>query len=347
MLRTLAISLMTLISPVLYSCDKTPSMVTPTPDNSQDEQQESSGKPLTPESDGKILVAYYSFSGDCRSIVASLTTNMDADVLEIQPAEEGLDYAANNYAIGSSLIAAIREKPSDAASYPAIKPVNRNVADYDTVIIVTPLWWSNMAAIMQSYLFQEGSKMAGKTIGLIVSSYSSGISSVVADAKRLIPEGKFLEESLWINNSNRSGKDGLIKKWLSSFSNQSSDNQSTMPEHIKITVGEKTIPIAIEDNNATTELVKVLRKAPVSYEANDYGGFEKVGNLGFSLPASDTQITTGPGDVILYSGNQIVLFYGTNSWSYTRIGKMEYGTLDELKAFLKAGQGMISVTLSL
>lgn len=346
MLRTLAISLITLFSPVLYSCEKTPELTAET-DNTQKETEESGVNPLTLDSAGKTLIAYYSFSGDCRSIVASMTSQMDADVLEIQPAEEGLDYAANNYAIGSSLIAAIREKPNDAASYPAIKPVNRNVADYDTVIIVTPLWWSNMAAPMQSYLFQEGSKMAGKTIGLIVSSYSSGISSVAADAKRLIPEGKFVEESLWINNSNRSGKDGLIKNWLSSFCNQSSDNQSTMPEHIKISVGGKTIPIAIEDNNATMELVKVLRKAPVSYEANDYGGFEKVGNLGFSLPASDTQITTGPGDVILYSGNQIVLFYGTNSWSYTRIGKMEYGTLDELKVFLKAGQGMITVTLSL
>ena len=341
MIRTLAISLITLFSPFLYSCEKTPEAVTPASDKEHKEQQ---GQV---EDAGKTLIVYYSFSGDCRSIVASLTANIDAEVLEIQPAEEGLDYAANNYAIGSSLIAAIREKPNDANSYPAIKPVNRNVADYDTVIIVTPLWWSNMAAPMQSYLFQEGSKMAGKTIGLIVSSYSSGISSVVADAKRLIPEGKFVEESLWINNSNRSGKDGLIKNWLSSFSNQSSDNQSTMPEHIIIRVGEKTIPIAIEDNNATMELVKVLRKAPVSYEANDYGGFEKVGNLGFSLPASDTQITTGHGDVILYSGNQIVLFYGTNSWSYTRIGKMEYGTLDELKAFLKAGQGKITVTLSL
>ena len=336
MIRTLAISLITLFSPFLYSCEKTPEAVTPAPDKEQKEQQ---GQV---EDAGKTLIVYYSFSGDCRSIVASLTANIDAEVLEIQPAEEGLDYAANNYAIGSSLIAAIRERPNDANSYPAIKPVNRNVADYEIVIIVTPLWWSNMAAPMQSYLFQEGSKMAGKTIGLIVSSYSSGISSVVADAKRLIPEGKFLEESLWINNSNRGGKDGLIKNWLSSFS-----NQSTMPEHIKISVGGKTIPIAIEDNNATKELVKVLRKAPVSYEANDYGGFEKVGNLGFSLPASDTQITTGPGDVILYSGNQIVLFYGTNSWSYTRIGKMEYSTLDELKVFLKAGQGKITVTLSL
>ena len=72
-----------------------------------------------------------------------------------------------------------------------------------------------------------------------------------------------------------------------------------------------------------------------------------MGALGRSLPTSNAQISTQPGDVILYSGNQIVLFYGTNSWSYTRIGKMEYGTLDDLKAFLKAGQGKISVTLSL
>ena len=61
----------------------------------------------------------------------------------------------------------------------------------------------------------------------------------------------------------------------------------------------------------------------------------------------NAQITIQPGDVILYSGNQLVLFYGSNSWSYTRIGKMDFGTLDELKSFLKAGQGKISVTLSL
>ena len=127
----------------------------------------------------------------------------------------------------------------------------------------------------------------------------------------------------------------------------SGETDTTMPETIKITVSGKTLPVRIEDNNATKELVKVLRKAPISYDANDYGGFEKVGDLGFSLPASDTRISTQPGDVILYSGNQIVLFYGTNSWSYTRIGKMEYSTLDELKVFLKAGQGKITVTLSL
>ena len=120
-----------------------------------------------------------------------------------------------------------------------------------------------------------------------------------------------------------------------------------MPDHIQLTVSGKSIPVKIEDNAATKALVAALREASITYEADDYGGFEKVGALGRSLPTSNTQISTQPGDVILYSGNQIVLFYGTNSWSYTRIGKMEYGTLDELKTFLKAGQVKISVTLSL
>ena len=125
------------------------------------------------------------------------------------------------------------------------------------------------------------------------------------------------------------------------------NNDTSMPTEIKITVSGKSLPVKIEDNAATKALVAALREASITYEADDYGGFEKVGALGRSLPTSNSQINTQPGDVILYSGNQIVLFYGSNSWSYTRIGKMEYGTLDELKSFLKAGQGKISVTLSL
>ena len=121
----------------------------------------------------------------------------------------------------------------------------------------------------------------------------------------------------------------------------------TMPDKIKISVSGKTLPVRIENNDATKALVAALRTASITYEAHDYGGFEKVGNLGRTLPTSNAQITTQAGDVILYSGNQLVLFYGSNSWSYTRIGKIEYGTLDELKSFLQAGQGNITVTLSL
>ena len=128
---------------------------------------------------------------------------------------------------------------------------------------------------------------------------------------------------------------------------EQSEEEKDMPEKIQITVSGKTLPVKIENNEATKALVAALRESSITYEAHDYGGFEKVGALGRSLPASDSQITTHAGDVILYSGNQIVLFYGSNSWSYTRIGKMEYGSLEELKSFLKAGQGSINVTLSL
>jgi hypothetical protein len=128
---------------------------------------------------------------------------------------------------------------------------------------------------------------------------------------------------------------------------QTQVKDSSMPETIKITISGKTLPVKLENNKAARALVEALREAPVTYEAHDYGGFERVGPLGRSLPSSDTQTTTQAGDVILYSSNQIVLFYGSNSWSYTRLGKIQYGTLDELKSFLKAGEGNISVSLSL
>ncbi|MDE6287220.1 MAG: hypothetical protein K2M00_00365 [Muribaculaceae bacterium] len=140
----------------------------------------------------KTLVVYYSYTNNVNRIVTELTKQIDADVIRIEPAEKGLDYEANNYAIGSAQISAIRNNPSDASSYPAIDPVEVNFAEYDCIIIGAPLWWSNMASPLQTFLFQNGAAMADKKIGLIVSSASSGISGVEGDAKRLIPGGEFL-----------------------------------------------------------------------------------------------------------------------------------------------------------
>lgn len=162
----------------------------------------------------KTLVAYYSYTNNVERIVTALKSQIDADVIEIEPAEKGLDYAANNYALGTQLLNAIRNNPNDAASYPAIDPVEVNMADYDMVIIACPLWWSQMAAPFQTFLFHYGPQMAGKNIGVIVSSASSGISGVVADAKRLIPDGKFLEPNLWIRSSQTSNAAPLISDWL-------------------------------------------------------------------------------------------------------------------------------------
>lgn len=171
--------------------------------------------PDNPNPTGKTLIVYYSFTNNIHTIATDLKTQIeDADMIRVEPAEEGLDYAANNYAIGSALIQAIRNNPNDAASYPEIKPVEVNMVDYERIIVGAPLWWSNMAAPLQTFLFHHGSEMKGKDIGLIVSSSSSGISGVEADAKRLIPEGNFLEPSLWIRSSQTSNCHSLIADWL-------------------------------------------------------------------------------------------------------------------------------------
>ncbi len=162
----------------------------------------------------KTLVAYYSYTNNVESIVNALISQIECDVVEIEPAEKGLDYAANNYALGTQLLNAIRNNPNDASSYPAIDPVEVDLSQYDMVIIACPLWWSQMAAPFQTFLFHYGPQMAGKNIGVIVSSASSGISGVVADAKRLIPEGNFIEPNLWIRSSQTSNAASLITTWL-------------------------------------------------------------------------------------------------------------------------------------
>ena len=129
--------------------------------------------------------------------------------------------------------------------------------------------------------------------------------------------------------------------------NPEENRDDTMPDEIKISVSGKTLPVKIEDNMATKALVEALRGSSITYEADDYGGFEKVGALGRTLPSDNKQISTSAGDVVLYNSSNIVLFYGSNTWSYTRLGKIQYESLDELKSFLKAGEGNISVTLSL
>ena len=172
---------------------------------------------LSTGASAKTLVVYYSYTNYCREIVNTLTSQIDADVLEIEPAEKGLAYDANGYALGTQLLNAIKAAPNDASSYPAIDPVTTTLSDYETIIIVTPLWWSQMAAIMQTYLFNYGGQMAGKNIGLIVSSASSGISGVVADCKRLVPDGNYFCENLWINHPNHSRRATLIQDWLTAI----------------------------------------------------------------------------------------------------------------------------------
>ena len=121
----------------------------------------------------------------------------------------------------------------------------------------------------------------------------------------------------------------------------------TMEETMYITIGEETHTVTMEDNVGTRALVAALQTDNITYTADDYGNFEKVGYVGQSFPTADHQITTSAGDLVLYNGNNICIFYGSNSWSYTRIGKFDNLSADEVRQFVKAGQGEVAITLSL
>lgn len=114
---------------------------------------------------------------------------------------------------------------------------------------------------------------------------------------------------------------------------------------ITLSVGNKTMAATLADTDAARELAALLAKGPLSIEMSDYGGFEKVGSLLQSFTSSNRQITTVAGDIMLYQGNNIVIFYGSNSWSYTRLGKIDNATAESVGEFL--GNGDISMTISL
>ena len=117
-------------------------------------------------------------------------------------------------------------------------------------------------------------------------------------------------------------------------------------EVITLTVeGGKTFTATLVDNSSAEALKALLAKGDITVKMEDYANMEKVGPLGTSLPRNDKQITTGPGDIILYQGKYLVIYYATNSWSLTRLGKINNVSGSELKSAL--GKGDVTVTFSL
>lgn len=130
---------------------------------------------------------------------------------------------------------------------------------------------------------------------------------------------------------------------LASCGNNEKAENTDMGNKMNVTIGDYNFTATLEENKAANELIEMMKEGPVVLSLNDYSGFEKVGALGKSLTRSDKQTTTESGDIVLYNGNNIVLFYGGNSWSYTRLGK-----IDDLTDWEKAlGSGSVTVTLSI
>lgn len=125
-------------------------------------------------------------------------------------------------------------------------------------------------------------------------------------------------------------------------------DEATMDEEentvMQLKIGETIVSVEWELNESVKALKALCEDQPLEIQMSMYGGFEQVGSIGQSLPRNDAQTTTQSGDIVLYSGNQIVIFYGSNSWSYTRLGKITGQTGDDMEQLL--GNGDVTVTIS-
>lgn len=150
-----------------------------------------------------------------------------------------------------------------------------------------------------------------------------------------------------LNGSENAGESSVQETERNETDTAETDIQDNMEENkvenMKVQVGDVVFSATLEKNEAMSALVEMMRESPVVIQMSDYSGFEKVGSLGTSLPTSNSQTTTQAGDIVLYNGNQIVIFYGSNSWNYTRLGY-----IDDLTGWEEAlGRGDVTVIFSL
>lgn len=158
---------------------------------------------------------------------------------------------------------------------------------------------------------------------------------------RILKENKKVD-----NNYNEMNNISAIETQSNTIENINIDSkeEKIMNEFI-IEVNNKKLVVKVEDNSSSKALLEKLKEGDITINAQDYGNFEKVGELEFKLPRNDKQITTKPGDVILYQGNKITLYYDTNSWNFTKIGEVTNVDSNELKSIL--GKGNVTMTLKL
>ena len=128
-------------------------------------------------------------------------------------------------------------------------------------------------------------------------------------------------------------------------SSSEKQGESEMNKQLIMYINDAEVEVIWEDNDSVEALREMATAGEITVSMSMYGGFEQVGSLGRSIVRSDCQMTTSCGDIVLYSGNQIVIFYGSNSWSYTRLGKVKDATEDKMRKLLANGDVTIRLVM--
>lgn len=135
----------------------------------------------------------------------------------------------------------------------------------------------------------------------------------------------------------------LPVRWVEPV-DENNDISPVEETEMKMIIGDTEVEVLWENNATVDEIRTAVEEGPITIEMSMYGGFEQVGSFGRSFTRDDKQTTTSAGDLVLYSGNQLVVFYGSNSWAYTRLGKIKDLSDEELASLLSNGDVAIKIT---
>lgn len=200
------------------------------------------------------------------------------------------------------------------------------------------IWYLLLACLLTVYLAACGSSPSSASDSANSPAAGSSTPEVMEDIQ------KSESDSLVSNRTSSSSDTDSDHSMEDETSNKESEGDSIMQQNtFYVSVGGETFSATFSDNSSARALKELLSGGDITIQMSDFGGFEKVGSLGQSLPTENSQTTTQAGDIVLYQGNQIVIFYGSNSWSYTRLGK-----IDDLTGWEDAlGSESVSATFSL
>lgn len=280
--------------------------------------------------DNDTLIIYFSRTGFTENIAEYLIdiTNADSYVIEaaVPYSDADIKYQDDN--------CRANKEQNDKSVRPEIANPIASIDSYDTIFLGYPIWWGQEPRIIDTFL--ESYDFSDKTVIPFCTSASSGIATSEKNIKALVPIGNQLEGRRFSSGATKED----VKAWYDTLplNEEKSDNK------LKISVNGTELTATLEDNSSAQALTELLKQGNITVDMSDYGNFEKVGNLPQSLPKNDEKITTVPGDIILYQGNKITIYYAENTWDFTKLGHINNITQEELKAIL--GDGDITVTLS-
>ena len=283
----------------------------------------------------RILVAYFSATGSTRGVAEHIADIVGADLFEIAP-EEPYTGADLDYRDASSR--ASREQ-DDPAARPAIHGEVEDMGQYGMVFLGYPIWHGQAPKIISTFL--EGCDLSGKTDIPFCTSGGSGIDGSEGALNALAPQARWRSGERFGAGASREA----VKDWVDGLELGATGPMEGEDGMLNIAVNKTVLTAALADNSSARALAELLADGPLSVEMRDYNRMEKVGPLGADLPANDEWIDAQAGDLILYQGNQLVIYYGANSWSLTRLGRIEGVGAGELRDIL--GGGDVRVTLSM